>query len=121
MKIWIGGGQCSFHQAAHFGASFAKTSCSQPGVRYTELRLNPPIPVQEELRCEFWVENLHEAQHSPIVISTLSFKIALGDAANRLGLTLKVSHLAIHDSVAQLPGSFIVENKRAQPCLPKNK
>src|SRR5215470_15898860 len=99
MKIWIGGGQCSFHQAARFGASFAKTSCSQPGVRDTELRLKPPIPMQEELGRKFWVENLHKAQHSPIVISTLNFKIALGHAANRLGLTLEVSHFAIRHCV----------------------
>src|SRR5262252_1032961 len=121
LQVGIGGGRSKLQEAVRLIAGFCEICRSQPSIRYSELRLQTPIPMEEKSWREFWIEHLPEALQRPLVISPLDLKVAFGDPADGFRLTSEMSRFAIHNSVAELPCPFIIQNERAQPCFPKNK
>src|SRR5262252_8323364 len=90
LKIGIGGGQYRFEEAVRLEASLREVSRSQPGISYSELRLQAPIPVQEKSRREVRVEYLLEAQHSAFIISAINLEVSLGNSSDYSRLPPKV-------------------------------
>src|SRR5215472_8039463 len=121
LKIGIGGGQYRFQEAVRLETSLREVSRSQPCISHSKLRLQAPIPVQEKSRSEVRVEYLLKAQHSSFIISAINLEVSLGNSSDYSGLPPEVRSLIIRDSIAQLPGSFIVENECTQPCFSENK
>src|SRR5262245_50783886 len=56
LQVGIGGGQRRLQEAVDLIASFGEICRSQPSISYSELRLQPPIPMEEKSRRELRID-----------------------------------------------------------------